>query len=815
MNIAVFCSDAADTYQLAVITALSKAAGAQGHRLVNVVTNVLPEDPAHDIIENQLLGLPSTGIVDGSIVLTDAVVHRAPSDVIRRFLGPLDHHHWVSIGRLGGHLAMVAIENSRSFRQMLDHLRFHHDYRDFLFLLGPETSADGRERAQAISSFLAEQGQGVEAHTLVCDFRGDLAHERVLAYLKTRRDRPPRAIVACNDGMALGALAALSEAGLKCPDDCAVTGFDDVEVAALEFPSLTTIRQPLAMLATHVLAQLEAQVAGRSYPVRSETVVPTQPLYRESCGCHQEGLTTDDYRRQLSRVQSLRTQEAALLHQGSSFSLGINASLDLETLVDSLDAFCLGLSAGTLTLALVPPADQQGSDWTFPMHRVYHFDGTSGVRTPDSVSLPSLLLPLDPRPAELLPLMFLLHNRGRRLGVLACAFPPSWTGFFKLMAANLSMGLSRIELLAQIQSHSDELEAAVLQRTSDLTDAIGALRLENERRRTLERDLEREQEALQTILDTQPLPLAILSREDGGIRYFNRPFAQLAGFDPSQPPVAHLSGVYGPILGSVEGWAGPYRELRLPGVSGGVLQVMAQKSELNLRGEACFIVGMMDLTRQKQLEQDLLTISERERERFGQELHDDVCQQLAALALYTALLGRTIEGRLGERLVEVDDLLTLTDGILEHVRSLSRGLFPIEVGTLALDQVFRQFLVRIESQTKVAFRLHSNLKEEPTGLVPVDELHLFRMLQEAVQNTLRHAQATLIEVRLKKTKGQLVFDYQDNGKGLGPGVKEGVGFRSLRYRASQLGASLIVKPGTLGGVSLSLSVYVREPTIKA
>jgi signal transduction histidine kinase len=236
---------------------------------------------------------------------------------------------------------------------------------------------------------------------------------------------------------------------------------------------------------------------------------------------------------------------------------------------------------------------------------------------------------------------------------------------------------------------------------------------------------------------------------------------------------------------------------------------MAQRSDLRLRGEPCFIVGMMDLTRQKQLEQDVLTISENERERFGQELHDDVCQQLAALSLYTTILGKKIEAKLGDRLAEVEELSSLIDGILAHVRALSRGLFPIEVGEQSLDRVFDQFLVRIEGQTKLRCRLDSNLVGN-TGLSAQDELHLFRILQEAVQNTLKYARASAILVRLFQDGPRLRLTYEDDGVGMAAETREGVGLRSMRYRASQLGARLSVGQAERGGVSLELDLLLSE-----
>jgi DNA-binding LacI/PurR family transcriptional regulator len=105
-------------------------------------------------------------------------------------------------------------------------------------------------------------------------------------------DTPPDAVAVACDVQAVGALKAIEEAGLRCPDDIAVTGFDDADFAALLRPSLTTVRQPALAIGESAVNSLLAMIDDPSLdaPVvmeRAELVV------RESCGGAQGASNAD------------------------------------------------------------------------------------------------------------------------------------------------------------------------------------------------------------------------------------------------------------------------------------------------------------------------------------------------------------------------------------------------------------------------------------------------------------------------------------------------------------------------------------------
>lgn len=99
------------------------------------------------------------------------------------------------------------------------------------------------------------------------------------------QDEPPTAIFAISDMMALGAMAATREAGLRIPQDIAITSFNNIPAAALVEPQLTTVSAPIVQLGQEAMRMLQMLIEGRQ-PSQPQIVLPTSLVVRHSCGEH-------------------------------------------------------------------------------------------------------------------------------------------------------------------------------------------------------------------------------------------------------------------------------------------------------------------------------------------------------------------------------------------------------------------------------------------------------------------------------------------------------------------------------------------------
>jgi LacI family transcriptional regulator len=174
----------------------------------------------------------------------------------------------------------VNAENANSAAALGDHLA-RHGYRDIAFLGDAEGSTDTMQRWTGLQRSLLARGIK-PASPVRCSYDEQGGREAATATL-TRQ--PPEALVCANDEIALGAITAAEDLGLRVPDDLAVTGWDDVMAARHSRPGLTTVQQPMRQLGAWAARRLHERLGGDTSPPRHE-VLPTRLVVRASCGHH-------------------------------------------------------------------------------------------------------------------------------------------------------------------------------------------------------------------------------------------------------------------------------------------------------------------------------------------------------------------------------------------------------------------------------------------------------------------------------------------------------------------------------------------------
>ncbi len=192
--------------------------------------------------------------------------------------------------------------------------------------------------------------------------------------------------------------------------------------------------------------------------------------------------------------------------------------------------------------------------------------------------------------------------------------------------------------------------------------------------------------------------------------------------------------------------------------------------------------------------------------RLGQELHDSVGQLLSGVAF----LSRALEKKLSTRgLPEASDAAEIGHLVfqaLTQTRNLARGLFPIELEADGLVEALTEWAGTLEKLFGISCRVDAE-----ADLVVGDQTvanHLFRLAQEAFNNSLKHGRATEVVVGLRPhTHGAELF-IRDNGIGLPvQGTKsDGLGLRIMNYRAQKIRGRLSVEP-TEGGGTLVRCIF--------
>lgn len=241
----------------------------------------------------------------------------------------------------------------------------------------------------------------------------------------------------------------------------------------------------------------------------------------------------------------------------------------------------------------------------------------------------------------------------------------------------------------------------------------------------------------------------------------------------------------------------PIFEAHMPTYEGarGMFQMSTKKIQFD--GKDCFILIIRDSERIKNeqaerlehtLVRETLLAQERERKRMAWILHDEIGQNI-----YSAFLGlQGIARHCGdERMKEHAAKLSMNlEETLTRIRRMSRTLRPLPSDTFDLAQAISRAAEDWEGlEGKVNLKLH--LPDEPIPLSHEQSLHLYRVLQEAVLNAVKHGKAKEIDLLLEVRKSRLYFQVRDNGKGFE--VEEcmkGLGRYHMKERIEMLGGEL-------------------------
>jgi signal transduction histidine kinase len=245
---------------------------------------------------------------------------------------------------------------------------------------------------------------------------------------------------------------------------------------------------------------------------------------------------------------------------------------------------------------------------------------------------------------------------------------------------------------------------------------------------------------------------------------------------------------------------------------------------VDLTGHRIYIHTVFDITERKRLERlrnqlvfDVIRSQDDERRRIARELHDGTAQTLASLAM-----------RIGH-LEPIDDVPTVRSELAvlrgqvteatAELRRLARGLHPRLLDNLGLAAALESHIADFTEATGIAVDLHITGLDSQSDLGRVLALSLFRIVQEALNNVAKHAQAGRASVVIDVNEQEVRLVVEDNGSGIADeralaaadaSGRAGLGLTSMRERASLLGGTLVVERRPEGGTSLFVRVPLPE-----
>jgi PAS domain S-box-containing protein len=227
-------------------------------------------------------------------------------------------------------------------------------------------------------------------------------------------------------------------------------------------------------------------------------------------------------------------------------------------------------------------------------------------------------------------------------------------------------------------------------------------------------------------------------------------------------------------------------------------------------GRTYRVAGIVeDITEFRRLETEVLKISEREQARIGQDLHDGLGQHLTGIAL----LCQALQEKLGEQTlresVDASQIRTLIDDAIKQTRTLARVAHPLDLETDGLYVALENLASKAEEIFHATCKLELSTPLEVTD--PYTALHLYRIIQEAITNSIRHGKARVVRIAVNQEGNHLIFSVKDDGTGIQPHAQNGgMGLRIMQYRARMIHGSVDIHNDLSGGAIVTCTIPVTS-----
>jgi signal transduction histidine kinase len=157
------------------------------------------------------------------------------------------------------------------------------------------------------------------------------------------------------------------------------------------------------------------------------------------------------------------------------------------------------------------------------------------------------------------------------------------------------------------------------------------------------------------------------------------------------------------------------------------------------------------------------------------------------------------------KITQLEGVDTEIGDILEQTRTLSHQLHPTALEKIGLERALHSILEKTQSGTDMLCNFDFDTDGKEIDLETSSQI--YRIIQECISNTIKHAKASALKVSVERKNGELIIQYRDNGIGISDSQnKLGLGLLTIRERTAIIGGRLELKTGTNKGISLTITV---------
>jgi len=207
-----------------------------------------------------------------------------------------------------------------------------------------------------------------------------------------------------------------------------------------------------------------------------------------------------------------------------------------------------------------------------------------------------------------------------------------------------------------------------------------------------------------------------------------------------------------------------------------------------------------EISENRKMKKIVMDISDKERQKIGQDLHDNLSQQLGGILFMVQTLGDRLQKKGIKEIDDLEKIKKYLNNTLKYVRNLSKGLnltFGETGFKFALTELAEQMNELYGMKVDLKFKNWKDIKDENIAT------NIFRIIQEALNNAVKHGDAKKAAIYLTRKDNKKILKISDYGKGFPPNPnKRGMGLKIMEYRASQISGTLKINRNKKNGAEI-------------
>jgi len=248
-------------------------------------------------------------------------------------------------------------------------------------------------------------------------------------------------------------------------------------------------------------------------------------------------------------------------------------------------------------------------------------------------------------------------------------------------------------------------------------------------------------------------------------------------------------------------------------------EAKAVQEQLVRQQQLALEANQREIQTREQYTHQLLQSQDSERKRIALELHDAVGQELLIIKNLSTLCMKSLNDpvRQESSTEYIKEISSTSASVIESVRTLSKNLHPYQLDNLGLSEALEAVIQRVESKSEINFKYSI---EKIDGLLNrEEELHIYRIVQELLNNIIKHSEATLAEVTIARNENEIIIEVKDDGIGLKkkskdeknePASAKGFGLSGINERVSILHGAMSLESKNQSGTSIQIQIPFKE-----